>query len=98
MFTMIELGGNITLDGFELEPSTMVIVKKIVGNYAKNIYTNIADFENLNIKLNIRDSVKEIESILMINNLPVSVIATDSNLFFALDKSLSMLLKKARPE
>lgn len=95
---MIELGGNITLDGFELEPSTMVIVKKIVGNYAKNIYTNITDFKNLNITLKNQDSVKEIESILTINNEPISVIAKDPNLFFALDKSLAMLVKKANPE
>mgnify|MGYP001571390405 CR=1 FL=1 len=95
---MIELGGNITLDGFELEPSTMVIVKKIVGNYAKNIYTNITDFKNLNITLKNNDSVKEIESILTINDQPISVIAKDPNLFFALDKSLAMLVKKANPE
>lgn len=93
---MIQLGGNITLDGFELEPSSLVIVKKIVGNYAKNIYTNITNFENLNIKLKQDSSLKEIESVLLVNNNEVSVIAADPNLFFALDKSLALLVKKAK--
>ncbi|MBI2671295.1 hypothetical protein HYX18_04960 [Candidatus Woesearchaeota archaeon] len=95
---MIQLGGNITLDGFELEPSTLVIVKKIVGNYAKNIYTNISNFENLSIKLKQNHPIKEIESSLLIDNNEVSVVASDPNLFFALDRSLAMLVKKAKPE
>ncbi|MEK6974597.1 MAG: hypothetical protein AABW41_05170 [Nanoarchaeota archaeon] len=93
---MIQLGGNITLDGFELEPSSLVIVKKIVGNYAKNIYTNITSFENLNIRLKEGSSLKEIESVLLVNNNEVSVIASDPNLFFALDKSLALLVEKAK--
>ena len=98
-FTMIELGGNITLDGFrELEPSTLVIVKKIVGNYAKKISTTITPFENLSVILKQNEDVKEVESRLIVDNNPISVEASDPNLFFALDKALSLLTKKAKPE
>jgi len=97
MIAMIELGGNITLDGFkESEPSTLVIVKKIVGNYAKNIYTNINNFENLSVFLRESENLKEVETKLLIKDIAYSATATDTNLFFALDKSLSQLLQKVK--
>ncbi len=35
---MIELGGNIRLEGFEdAEKGSLVIIKKIVGNYVRNM-------------------------------------------------------------
>ncbi len=33
----LKLGGDITLSGFSLEPVEMIVVKKIIGNYAKKI-------------------------------------------------------------
>jgi len=33
----LKLGGNIVLVGFSLDPAEMIIVKKIVGHYAKKI-------------------------------------------------------------
>jgi len=35
---MIELGGNINLEGFDdIEPMQMIVAKKIIGNYAKKV-------------------------------------------------------------
>jgi len=44
------LGGNITLSGFSLEPIEMIVVRKIVGNYAKKISEKI-DYQELKITL-----------------------------------------------
>ena len=93
----IELGGNITLDGaFTLiEPASLVIVKKMAGNYAKDIFTNIGEFENLYLTLNDNLSQKEVIGEIKINGETKSCVATDSNLFFALDRALSELKKKS---
>ena len=44
----IELGGNIELVGFkELDHASMVVLKKIVGTYAKKFSEANSDFEKL---------------------------------------------------
>ena len=86
---MIELGGNITLEGFEnLEPGALVIVKKVVGNYTKRISNNTTNFEKISISLN-KDDKNNIQVKLHRNGEINVEEASDSNLFFALDKALS---------
>jgi len=86
---LIELGGNITLEGFEnLEPGALVIVKKVVGNYTKKISNNIANFERILILLD-REDQNNIKVKLHKNGEIEMQEASDSNLFFALDKALS---------
>lgn len=94
----IELGGNITLDGAfsQIEPASLVIVKKMAGNYAKDISTNICEFENLSLILNEGANKKEIIGEIKINGEIRSCVAADNNLFFALDKALSQLKDKSR--
>ena len=46
----LELGGNILLAGFSLEPSEMIVVKKIVGHYAKKI-SEKTDYQDIKITL-----------------------------------------------
>ena len=45
-----ELGGNIVLVNFNLEEQEMIIVKKIVGNYAKKI-RNYQDYQEIKLEL-----------------------------------------------
>ena len=86
---MIELGGNITLEGFEnLEPGALVIVKKVVGNYTKKISNNILNFERILISLD-KDDLNNVKVKLHKNGEVVMEEGSDSNLFFALDKALS---------
>ena len=86
---MIELGGNITLEGFEnLEPGALVIVKKVVGNYTKKISNNNSNFEKISIALD-RDNLHNINVKLHSNGEIELQEASDANLFFALDKALS---------
>lgn len=47
----ISLGDKIILSGFSDEDgSTMIAVKKIVGNYVKKIMDDHEDFQNLSVK------------------------------------------------
>jgi len=48
----IQLGGQIVLSGFkELKPAEIIVVKKLVGSYARKFSDNIKDYESLNIHL-----------------------------------------------
>jgi hypothetical protein len=50
--TDIELGGNIKLVGFrEVDPGSMVILKKIIGNYARKFSDHSPDFQALEVTL-----------------------------------------------
>ncbi|MEM2131312.1 MAG: hypothetical protein QXM96_00705 [Candidatus Woesearchaeota archaeon] len=49
---MVELGGNIELIGFEREPYEMVVLKKVIGNYARKFSDFFADdYERLVLDL-----------------------------------------------
>jgi hypothetical protein len=48
----ISLGGNIVLTGFrDLSRQELVIVKKIVGSYARKLSDNLSDFQELKVTL-----------------------------------------------
>jgi len=93
---MIELGGNIKLKGFSgLDAASLIVVKKIVGNYTKELTELHQDFtelllelnseENSNYNLNVNFSKKS-------GNL--SSKANGNNLFFTLSAALDNLSKK----
>ncbi|MCD4760104.1 hypothetical protein K8R33_04420 [archaeon] len=90
---MIELGGNINLDGFEkIESGNLIVVKKVVGNYTKNISEKVKDFKKITISLK-----KEGGFLIYVKVDSENEIISEakaSNLFFALDKALSGILNK----
>ncbi|MBN2422730.1 hypothetical protein JXB41_05865 [Candidatus Woesearchaeota archaeon] len=94
---MIELGGNITLVGFkEIEPSKMIVLKKIIGNYTRKFTEQCKKFESITITLKsvheIEKSEKyEIQVKLMDNSKPINSEVTDKNLFVAVDSSLKKI-------
>ena len=48
---MIELGGNIVLNGFrDLEPPELVVVKKIVGTYARKFADQLGEETRLQLR------------------------------------------------
>lgn len=48
----LQLGGNIELSGFgEMEPGSMVVLKKIVGNYARKFSSKCESFEKLFLRM-----------------------------------------------
>ena len=89
---MIELGGNIKLDGFsELNPADLLIVKKLVGNHVKNICDLREDFKEITVTLkSSKQKAFELETFLSLDK-PLRSNASGSNLFFAVDQALKNL-------
>ena len=86
---MIELGGNIKLENFEnLDPIKLVVVKKVVGNYAKKI-SEKHPFQEL--KLVLEES--KVEAVLTRDSKETKANSSDKNLFYALNQALDNLTK-----
>lgn len=94
---MIELGGNIKLDGFhEIEPAMLVVIKKIVGNYAKKINEQAFEFGELSLLLDNSNKKFKIKASLLSNTKNLSSESMENNLFFALDNALCKILNDAK--
>lgn len=97
---MIELGGNIKLDGFNsVDIPTIIVVKKMVGNYAKKISDNITPVHELLIDLkeaDIENKVFRLNASLTSDENKFDSEVEDINLFFALDKAMQDIMKQAK--
>lgn len=90
---MIQLGGNIVLEGFEaIEPAKLVVVKKIVGNYARQISDSNNGFEKLLLSLKQNNGVFELRASTVIGGKETTNKAEDSKLFYGLDNALNGLM------
>ena len=95
---MIELGGNITLVGFkELDYAELIVVKKVVGGYARKMSDAMKDFEDLTVTMkDVHKTPKsqkyEVHAKLMAGGKPRTSEVVDRNLFIALDSSLKKVL------
>tara|TARA_Y100000310_G_C20676793_1_gene813554 strand:+ start:953 stop:1225 length:273 start_codon:yes stop_codon:yes gene_type:complete len=86
---MIELGGNIKLDGFETLPKEkLIVIKKIIGGFTKEVSEKDSDFKEIIVK--IQDSYKITIEIKGTKETKSEV--KDSNLFFA----MSLAIKDAK--
>ncbi|NQV09026.1 hypothetical protein HQ529_04200 [Candidatus Woesearchaeota archaeon] len=98
----VELGGNIGLTGFsDLDGSSMIVVKKIVGNYAKKFSEKCKKFERLTVtlkKVHEREKSEkyELHGRVMDGGKDYNAEITDRNLFFALDTVLKKLDKEIK--
>jgi len=94
---MVELGGNIELVGFEeIDGGSMIVVKKVVGNYAKKFSEICKQFQNLKVtlkKVHEREKSEkyELQGKLVNDGKVFNSEMTDMNLFFALDKILKAM-------
>ncbi len=94
---MMQLGGNIELTGFrELDPGSLVIIKKMVGNYARKIADQSSNFEKLSLTLKIVHETEaskkfEIKAKALDNGKPSNSEVTERNVFVAVDKALKKL-------
>ena len=95
---MIELGGNITLVGFkEIEPAELIVIKKIVGSYARKMSDTVEKFENLTVTLKeIHKTPKsqkyELHAKLLAGGKTHTSEVVDRNLFVVLDSALKKIL------
>jgi len=87
----MELGGNISLSGFsERDFTEMIVVKKIVGQYARKFTDHVPDFSRLSITLKeVHGHAKhEIVTKIQAGGREYDSEVTDVNIFVALDKTL----------
>ncbi|HHE36350.1 MAG TPA: hypothetical protein ENL16_00870 [Candidatus Woesearchaeota archaeon] len=101
VLAVIELGGNITLVGFkELEKAELVVVKKIVGSYARKMSDTVSGFESLTVTLKVVHRTEgsekyELHAKAVINGKPLASETTQRNLFVGLDDVLKKVLAMA---
>lgn len=93
----MELGGKISLSGFkEIKPAEFIVVKKIIGGYARKFSDSLVNYESLHIYLKGVHKTPGSEKfeihgkLLFDGKLKVSEIV-DRNLFVALDSVLKKL-------
>ncbi len=80
----VELGGNISLTGFEdIQPVQMVVLKKIVGNSVKTYSEKAKDFQKFELILSKEGDQHKLKAILTAEK-PVEAESISNNLFMAL--------------
>jgi len=94
----IRLGGNIVLVGFSLEPIEMIVVKKIIGNYAKKIGEKV-EYKELKISLKKTEKAQsflhEISANAEVKDGMLSSNAVNHNLYTALSEALEKVNSQA---
>lgn len=98
----IELGGSIELRGFsDMDRANMVVLKKIIGSYARKMSDTIEGFEKLSLtmkKVHEREKSEkyEIHAKLLANGKVTASNVTDRNLFVVIDSVLKKLMSEIR--
>jgi len=94
----LKLGGNIILVGFSLEPTEMIVVKKIIGNYTKKISEKI-DYQDIKITLRQTEKAKsflhEVEISASTEKGILAADTVDHNLYTALSEALEKVYSQA---
>ena len=89
-----QLGGNIELSGFrEIDGGSMIVLKKIIGNYARRFSDRLQTIDKLSLTLKkVHDSGGqprfELHCMLAAAGQQYNSEHTDFNLFFVTDKVL----------
>lgn len=99
---MIELGGNIELVGFKdnVDGASLIVLKKIIGNYVRRFSDANDDFEKISIHLKLiharpdaTASKYEVNAKLIKSGKPIATEVVNNNLFFAVDSALKKIEK-----
>ena len=93
----MQLGGNIQLSGFkDIDGASMIVLKKIIGNYGRK-FSDVSDkFESLKITMKpVHETEKsekyEIHAQLMADGKSVVSEVVERNLFVAVDSALKKI-------
>lgn len=94
---LIKLGGSIELTGFkEFDGATMIVLKKIIGNYARKLSDFSKDFKSLHVHVKTIHEREKSEKYEIKAQCKADKVypaeATERNLFFAVDKVLKKIL------
>ena len=90
----VTLGGNIQLSGFkDMEPAQMIVLKKIIGTYARKFSNKCGKFELLKLSMKKvhgqeHSEKYEIHAMIVDEGKQYTSEITERNLFFAVDASL----------
>ena len=88
----MQLGGNIELSGFNnLDGASMVVLKKIIGNYARRMSDSSSKFEKLSVIMKPVQDNYEIRAELINDGKSSVSEVVDSNLFIAVDSALKKI-------
>jgi ribosome-associated translation inhibitor RaiA len=94
----LKLGGNIVLAGFSLDPAEMIVVKKIVGNYAKRINEK-TEYKEIKIRLKQAQKIKSFLhsiNVEVYTNKGILTSSTeDKNLYSGLSAALEKIYSQA---
>ena len=96
----VQLGGNIQLSGFrDIDGASMVVLKKIIGNYARRMSELSGKFESLHVTMKpVHETQKsekyEIHAKLMDNGKPIVSEVVERNLFIAVDNALKKVVNE----
>ena len=100
---LLALGGNIQLAGFSiLDKSELIVVKKVVGSYARKFADQFSGFQELHLTLKElhkreKSEIFQISGRVVIDGKTHAVENDDRNLFFCIDavmKKLETLTEK----
>jgi ribosome-associated translation inhibitor RaiA len=93
---VLQLGGNIELSGFSsLEGGAMIVLKKIVGNYARKISDQSSNFERLSIHMKtVHDNQFEMHAKVVNNGKAINSSVTERNIFVAVDSALKKIMNE----
>jgi len=97
MDDIMKLGGNIQLAGFrDIDGASMIVLKKIIGNYVKKMSELSEKFESLHVTMkpiHVKEKSEkyEIHAKLLDNGKPVVSEVVDRNLFMAVDSALKKI-------
>ncbi len=96
----IQLGGNIQLSGFrDIDGASMVVLKKIIGNYARRMSDISEKFESLHITMKpVHETEKsekyDIHAKLIDNGKLFVSEVVERNLFIAIDNALKKIVNE----
>lgn len=92
-----QLGGNISLAGFkELDGGSMIILKKIIGSYARKFSDRLDGIDKLNIRMKrVGNSQFELNCLLVKEGQQFNSEAVDYNLFVGMDNLLKKIESSA---
>ena len=97
---IFQLGGNIELSGFNnLDHGILIVIKKMVGSYARKMSDISSNFEKLIITMKLvhereKSEKYELHAKLMDNGKAVTSSTTDRNPFVAVDAALKKIISE----
>lgn len=88
----IKLGDKIKLNGFSgIDNASMVILKKIIGNYTRKIIDNVKDFEELSVDLSEKNKKFDINVTEKVSGKENNYKSSESNIYVAIDKAFKQI-------